>query len=208
MSDTPRDDPRSVDPTKGFFDEQAEKWDESHTAAATIDRIAAVGDLMELQSGQELLEVGCGTGVLTAWLADRVGAEHVTAVDFSRNMIEKARVKGIGAEFRVADVCADDLGSERYDVVLCFHSFPHFRDQQAALNRIAAALKPEGRLIVMHLRGRSEINAFHDEIGGPVAGHHLPDVDAFDSLLARAGLERTELVDREGLYFLEARRAG
>jgi len=195
------------DPRAAYFDGLSAGWDgDGSGAAEAIRRLEAAGGLLALAPGQDLLEVGCGTGRLTAWLARAVSPGRVTAVDFAPGMIERARARGIDAAFVCADVCGDDLGAERFDVALCFQCFPHFRDQAAATRTLARSLRPAGRLIVVHLRGSAAINAHHDRVGGPVAGDHLPAADAWDGLLAPAGLTRTRQIDREDLFFLAATR--
>jgi len=188
-----------------FFDRLAAEWDTAEQDPAdTIRQLEAFADLLELRHGEDVLEIGCGTGQLTGWLADRVHPGCVFGIDFSPAMIAKAKAKKIPAEFRVADVCKDALGENRFGLALCFHSFPHFRDKAAALRNIAAALKPAGRLLVVHLNCRAEVNRFHDHVGGEVAGDHLPDDVQWEALLAGAGLSRIEQVDREGLFLMKA----
>ena len=119
-------------------------------------------------------------------------------------MIATARAKMIAAEFHLADACRDELGEDTFDLALCFHSFPHFRNKAAAVANIVAALKPAGRLMVVHLNSREEVNRFPDHVGGAVAGDHLPDDAGWESLLAGAGLQKTEQIDREGLFLLKA----
>ncbi len=194
-----------IDPRIAFFDALAEGWDDeepsSQAMAAELERHE---DLLELKPGSSLLEVGCGTGKTTGWLAEQVFPGRVTAVDFSQEMVDRAWAKGIDADFRCVDVCSGDLGSGLYDVILCFHSFPHFRDQTVALKNFAAAMKPRGRLIVMHLAGSRRINEFHSGVDGPVKGDMLPESDQWQPLLAAAGLKRTVLIDCEDIFFLEA----
>jgi hypothetical protein len=91
-------------------------------------------------------------------------------------------------------------------VALCFHSFPHFRNHPAALANIAASLKQGGRLIVLHLLSRSELNAFHDEVGQEVHGDHLPSDEGFAGLVDEAGLKLDELTDQPGLFLLIAHK--
>jgi SAM-dependent methyltransferase len=138
------------------------------------------------------------------WLAAQVAPGRVTAIDFAPEMVARAGVKGIDADFACLDVCRDRLDGDCYDVILCFHSFPHFRDQPAALSNFARALKPAGRLIVMHLAGSAHINGFHAGLDGPVNGDILPVGQAWKPLLKAAGLRQTCLVDREHLFFLDA----
>jgi len=193
------------DPRIAFFDALAVNWDnEEPTSQAITVQLSQHADLLALKAGHTLLEVGCGTGKTTGWLAARVAPVRVTAVDFSPEMIAHASAKGIDADFACLDVCRDDLGQELYDAILCFHSFPHFRDQPAALRNFARALRPSGRLMVMHLAGSNHINHFHAGVDGPVKGDILPAGPQWPALLSTAGLNQTRLIDREDLFFLEA----
>jgi len=193
------------DPRITFFDNHAASWDTSGPdIQGTLDRLSELEDRLELAAGQSIMEIGCGTGQITQWLADRVHPGRVVAVDFSSQMLAQARKKDIQAEFRQADVCKDSLGNREYDTVLCFHSFPHFRDQRAALRNFVQALRPNGRLFVVHLAGSEEINHFHDHVGGAVAGDYLPQSEAWDELLASAGLKKDVFIDEPTLFFLKA----
>jgi len=195
----------SCDPRIEYFDALAAGWDtEGASGGEMIAFLRKHGKLLGLVPGQNLLEVGCGTGKTTAWLAAQVAPGRTTAVDFSPEMIQQARQKGIDAEFHCADACSDDLGRNCYDVILCFHSFPHFRDQLAALRNLSRSLNAAGRVIVMHMAGSGHINEFHASIDGPVRGDALPAGDAWTELLERAGMQLVRLIDREDLFFLEA----
>ncbi|MCK4340591.1 MAG: methyltransferase domain-containing protein [Phycisphaerae bacterium] len=196
------------DPRIAFFDRLAPQWDaDQPPIAETLARLDQLQPTLGLQAGDDVLEVGCGTGLVTNWLLEQVRPGRVTALDFSPAMIAHAQARGVEAEFRHADVCSDDLGRALYDLVWCMHVFPHFRDQAAALRHLARALKPGGALLVLHLDSRQTINAFHDRIGGPVAGDHLPDPQSWETLLADAGLRIAELIERDDVFCLRAARA-
>lgn len=193
------------DPRRGFFNDLAARWDDEEPSAETmVAGLAGRAELLNLQPGQDLLEVGCGTGKTSAWLAAQVAPGKVTAVDFAAEMIARAQAKDIAAEFACVDVCSESLGEECYDVILCFHCFPHFRDQPAAMRNLAAALRPGGRFIVMHLAGSEHINSFHAGLDGPVCSDHLPQGQQWDGLLDAVGLAERTHIDREDLFFLEA----
>ncbi|MBS3822174.1 MAG: methyltransferase domain-containing protein [Planctomycetes bacterium] len=197
-----------TDPRIAYFDDMAPTWDnDGPTAEEMIACLQRHADRLALTPGKTLLELGCGTGKTTAWLAEQVAPGRVTAVDFAPGMIAAAQAKGIDATFRCADICCDDLGDAAFDVVFCFHCFPHLRDQTAALANMASALKPDGRLIVMHMRGSRHINSFHATLDAPVNIDVLPSGEAaWDALLESAGLRRNELIDRDDLFFLRAVR--
>ena len=99
----------------------------------------------------DVLEVGCGLGRLTAELAE--GNRHVVGMDVSPEMIERAR-QGAGGR-RVSFVCGDflkhDFGAQTFDCVISAATLHHMRED-VAVARMAALLRPGGRLVVHDLR--------------------------------------------------------
>jgi ubiquinone/menaquinone biosynthesis C-methylase UbiE len=197
-----------TDPRIDYFQTLAETWDAEEPSSETMTAgVAARAELLALSPGESLLEVGCGTGKLTGWLVEQVSPGRVTAVDFAPGMIGRARVKGLGADFQIGDLCRDPLPEQAYDVALCFHVFPHFRDQPGAARNLAAAVKPTGRLIVMHLASAERINAFHARLDGAVHGDVMPVArEEWGELLSPAGLVIEDYRNEEDLFFLRARR--
>ncbi|HET7539316.1 MAG TPA: class I SAM-dependent methyltransferase [Polyangiaceae bacterium] len=115
------------------------------------DRAAFVSDLasdlvrwLAPRAGETILDLGCGTGTLTAQIA-RQGA-HVTGVDRSAEMIESAREKYCELSFEVADGQA--LGySNQFDAVFsnaALHWMPRATD---VLRGVERALRPGGRFV-------------------------------------------------------------
>jgi len=193
------------DPRIAFFDQQAPTWDQcGPDPATTLRRLQELSAELGLRPGLDVLEIGCGTGQITGWLAESVRPGRVVAVDFSPAMLERARARVVNAEFQLLDICgAQPLGA-RFDLVLCFQAFPHFRDREAALRQIARGLRPGGRLVVLHLAGSAQLNAFHGQLGGAVGGDHLPEASRWPEILEPWGLRVTESVDREDLFLVKA----
>jgi SAM-dependent methyltransferase len=197
----------ALDPRIPFFDHHAPKWDaDAGACAETTRRFQGLRSRLGLQAGLSVLEVGCGTGQITGLLATWVRPGRVTAVDFSPAMLAQARAKGLDADFLELDICAASAGTAAFDLALCFHSFPHFRDPVAALGLIARSLKPAGRLVILHLAGSEQINAFHRQAGAAVAADLLPARDGWPALLAPAGLRLEACEDQPDLLWVEARR--
>ncbi len=195
----------NVDPRITFFDAQAPNWDENGpNPDEIIHQLEGIKDMLGLVQGMDILEVGCGTGQLTEWLAGEIMPGRVTGVDFSGAMLERARTKNLHAEFVRADVCSDYLGEGQYDIAFCFHCFPHFRDKVYALKNISRALKDGGTILIIHLGSSRDINDFHDHIGGVVAGDHLPEISQWKYILEQAGLLQRQIIDRKGLFMLQA----
>ena len=208
---TDKKNPREIvtdDPRVGYFDRCAEGWDSDvQKVRRTLERLERCRGLLGFRGGQDVLEVGCGTGQITGWLAGQVAPGRVVGIDFSAQMLARAQAKSLPAEFRLLDICSTPAGEAAFDVAFCFHSFPHSRDKPAALANLAASLKPRGRLLVMHLAGSRQVNAMHSGFGGAVGQDHLPAAEDWPGLLGRAGFELVELIDREDLFLLHAGRA-
>lgn len=199
------------DPRIAYFDSLAANWDaESPSAEDMIEALERHRERLGFESGQRLLELGCGTGKTTRWLVEAVAPGRVTAIDFAPDMIAAAKAKDIDATFLCADICSEPIGegSGVFDVVFCFHCFPHLRDQAASLANMAASMSPQGRLIIMHMRGSEHINAFHAELPPPICDDLLPTSQPqWQGLLTAAGLAMQTFIDRDDLFFLEARHA-
>lgn len=196
-----------VDPRRGFFDHHAHHWDDDAKAnGAMLARLDDLAVTIGLRPGLDVLEVGCGTGLVTAWLASRVKPGRLTAADFSSAMLARAASKNLPAELVCLDICAEPPPERAYDLALCFQCFPHFRDPSAALTNLAMGLRKGGRLVILHLCGREQINHFHRGVGGAVAHDALPADEAWASLLGCAGLVQRTLLDRPDLFLVEAIR--
>lgn len=193
------------DPRIAFFDRQAPTWDQTGPdPALTLKRLHELNGRLGLQPGMDVLEVGCGTGQITGWLAEKVRPGRVLGIDFSAAMLNKARDRRLEAEFALVDICIERPPLGQFDFVLCFHSFPHFSDQPAALRQIRRHLRPGGRLTVLHLAGSEHLNGFHHKIGGAVAHDFLPPAKHWPAIAERAGLRLIMAEDQPDLFLVQA----
>jgi trans-aconitate methyltransferase len=178
----------------------------------------SVVDLLEPQPGERVLDLGCGTGHLTADIAERVGESGVAVgVDASAEMVDRARERYPDLRFTVAD--AREYAPDRpFDGVFsnaALHWIPR-EDQSAVAERVAALLDPGDRFVA-ELGGTGNVSAVVDatlaevrERGSeaehpwyfPTVGEHAAVLEAagFEVRLARLFDRPTELEGgREGL---------
>jgi 2-polyprenyl-3-methyl-5-hydroxy-6-metoxy-1,4-benzoquinol methylase len=130
-----------------FWDNAAEKYARSPIGDTeayeyTLGRIRSY-----LSQTDRVLEVGCGTGSTALLLAPDVA--HVTAGDLSQKMIAiasgKAEQDGVSnAGFVVSDLFGPALERGPYDAVLALNMIHLLEDTPAAMQRIAALVKPGG----------------------------------------------------------------
>ncbi|MPZ48746.1 MAG: methyltransferase domain-containing protein [Dehalococcoidia bacterium] len=114
--------------------------------------IPSLLNLLRIQPGERVLDIGCGQGVLAPHVAAR-GALY-TGVDLSRRMIERARRRhGRLGRFQVADACrldeAKGLDPASFDAAAFLVSLQDMDPVTPALKSAAWALKPAGRLAIL-----------------------------------------------------------
>lgn len=120
-----------------------------------------------LADGQRVLELGCGWGSLTLWMAERYPRSRITAISNSasqRAHIEaRAAERGLGnVEVRTLDI--NDLRDPgRFDRVVSVEMFEHLRNYERLLRRIASWLEPGGLLLVHLFCHRDVPYAYEDQ---------------------------------------------
>ena len=119
----------------------------------TARRAQAILDAMTDASPRDILELGSGTGELSAFLAERTGA-HVTGVDVCEPFVRGAaeRYTASNLSFQVVDVRQIDspteLGRHRFDYIVGNGILHHLHDElPEVLPRLRAILNPGGRLV-------------------------------------------------------------
>jgi SAM-dependent methyltransferase len=156
--------------------------------------------------GERVLDVACGTGLVTLAAAACVGAAgHVIGVDISGQMIEAARRRVLrqrlaNIEFSRMDAEALDLPDAGFDVVLCALGLMYMPDPERALRQMRRVLRPGGRmaLAVWGERALCGWAPLFGVIDAEVASDVCPlffrlgHGDALASLCRDAGLRVTE----------------
>jgi 2-polyprenyl-3-methyl-5-hydroxy-6-metoxy-1,4-benzoquinol methylase len=104
---------------------------------------AAMADLKIRDA--KILEVGCGTGWLSAKLSE---FGKVTAIDIGEKIIEIAKVNYPQIDFHSGDVHTLDLPVNSFDVIVTSEVLSHVADQPAFARRLAQLLKPGGFLLI------------------------------------------------------------
>ncbi|TAL83023.1 MAG: class I SAM-dependent methyltransferase [Rhodanobacter sp.] len=115
--------------------------------------LALYGQRAELADGQQILELGCGWGSLTLWMAERYPNARITAVSNShqqRAHIEAQCHKRGLFNLRVItqDVNQLQLEPAQFDRCVSIEMFEHMRNYEVLLGRIGSWLRPGGKLFV------------------------------------------------------------
>ncbi len=134
--------------SSGYYPTGSESLEQAEDAM-----LALYGERAQLADGQDILELGCGWGSLTLWMAQRYPHARITTVSNSRpqrlHIEAQCRMRGLAnVQVLTCDVNALELPAARYDRAVSIEMFEHMRNYQTLLSRIAGWLKPNGKLFV------------------------------------------------------------
>lgn len=136
--------------SSGFWPQGVESLAEAEEVSLRETSVHA-----DLHNGQAVLELGCGWGSLTFWMATHYPHSHITAVSNSHSQkayIEsQARDRGL-SNLRVLtrDMNEFDIEPGQFDRVVSIEMFEHMRNWQQLFGRVHQWLKPDGRFF-MHI---------------------------------------------------------
>lgn len=161
---------------------------------------AALLGAAALQSGERVLDVACGTGLIARLAADRVGPSGtVTGLDLSPDMIGAARaVSPTTIAWHVADATSLPFPDGAYDAVLCQMGLMFMQDRRAAVAEMRRVTAPGGRVVVntpgriqppFALMEQALVDHISADLGGFVrAVFSMHDPEELAALLRDAGL--------------------
>jgi 2-polyprenyl-3-methyl-5-hydroxy-6-metoxy-1,4-benzoquinol methylase len=127
-------------------------WQEARRRLRLLEAWLDPGTIRHLESlgvaeGWQCLEVGGGGGSVTEWLCGRVGTTgRVVATDINTQFLDAIQAPNL--EVRRHDIVAEALPTRVFDLVHARMVLTHLADRQQGLQRMVAALKPGGWLLV------------------------------------------------------------
>jgi ubiquinone/menaquinone biosynthesis C-methylase UbiE len=196
---------------KEYFDKAAITWDEKFLTGSLSSFLEKLVPQFGIETGQSVLDVGTGTGVLIPYLIKAVGPSgSVTAIDYSEKMIQACKRKHShvkNAIIDVGDIEEDEFPAETYDAVVCFGVFPHLENKQKAIQNINNLLKPSGKLVIAHALSSEELKTHHKKVSEHVAHSVLPEKAEMTQLLEQTGFMEISIKDELGCYLCIAHKA-
>ncbi len=141
-------------------------WNGSYYRQYSKAQEAIALDLLKtfsFRGNERILDIGCGPGNISKWIADRVPAGEVVGIDPSRDMLGQALndYKDV-AHLSFYEQQAETFRFDRpFDVIVSFHALHFVKARKKAFERIREALAPGGR-ILLHMGSKQ--NAIVSEV--------------------------------------------
>lgn len=187
-----------------FFNDAARNWDNLFDNPKLKVFLEQFVQSFGLNAGQNVLDVGTGTGVLIPFLHKALGSTgHITAIDYAQNMVDLCKTKHAhlpNVKVMVGNAENLHFPNQTFDAVTCFGLFPHLENKKVALQQFHRVLKLNGKLIIAHALSSQEIKSHHQNAPPAIAQDELPDEAEMRRLLQQAGFKNISIVDRQGCY--------
>lgn len=169
------------------FDDAAAQWEEKPQRVLLARKVSeAIRRVIPLTATMQVLEYGCGTGMLSRALSPQV--HNILAVDTSPQMLEVLRQKAAEEKISNIETLSHDLSTTPlpntgFDLAMSSMTLHHIPDTETVLQRLFAILRPGGFLAVADLV--TEDGSFHEDNTG--VAHLGINPETVRAILAKNG---------------------
>ena len=190
-------------PQRGFFDVWSRVYDLAPVQAAIYHPVHdAVLRELRTHPAPRILDVGCGTGDLTARLQSDLSSELIAGCDFSAGMLEQARGRTRAVHWLQGDALRLPFRDGLFNALVSTEAFHWFPDPMAALHEFHRVLGPGGRVLVALVNVRVPATSKVAHAGSKALGQpaHWPTRNEMADRVRTAGftVERQQRIVRLG----------
>jgi len=192
-----------------YFNSIASQWDSWEDLESLKVQFESGLKRFGLRPDEHVLDVGCGTGNLTAAILCQLSqAGRITAVDISNRMIEIAQTKVKDSRVRwICDLVEHMANFDNaFDRVICYSVWPHLMNTGMVVRLLQSMLKPGGKIHIWHLKSREMINKTHAGASEVISNHMLVPATQTAALLEQSGFIIEETLDDKAGYLISARK--
>jgi DNA gyrase subunit B len=186
-------DPPDKSAVISHFSDRAERYDRSSHWCTDIELYHRVMEILEPQPHMKVLDVACGTGLVSKWFHQKV--QHVLGVDITPAMYEQARARL--DEFRTGSGEDLPVESNSVDIAICRQGTQFMRDEEA-IKEMVRTVRPGGVVCVINLCAYDEQDKEEYfeilRLRNPVRRNFYLRSD-LAALFTRAGLESVQVHD-------------
>jgi ubiquinone/menaquinone biosynthesis C-methylase UbiE len=186
---------------KKYFNDKVELF-EAPLPKGVPERLKITVKESGLRSGEKVLDVGTGTGILITFIL-KYGPSEIHACDLSGNMLQRVKEKFPQVIVHLCDIRDLPLPDNSLDVVFINACFSNIMDKSKSLDNIYRLLRQQGRLVISHPLGRNFIVELKKH--APFHLDMLPYEKGARGLLERHGFEVIRFRDEPAFYLVVAK---
>jgi ubiquinone/menaquinone biosynthesis C-methylase UbiE len=177
-------------PSSLYFEVQSEMGSTKHMGGrAATDEILK---LCRIKSGMNVLEVGCGAGITSRYVAKEYNVK-VTAIDINKKMVKKAKERSKGTanlEYAVADAQKLPFKDNSFDIVFCQSVLAFVPNKQKAVNEFKRVVKKGGYIALNEATWKTDPpQKLQDYLSMTVGDAKFLKKEEYVKLLKNAGLK-------------------
>lgn len=183
-------------------------WGEGYLSPGGPDEIRAIVEGAEL-AGKAVLDLGCGTGGITTFLAETYRPASILGVDIDRGLIERATRRaaaaGLGQSVTFRTVAPGPLpfAAGAFDLVFSKDAMVHIEDKEALFADIFRVLRPGGGVAASDWMSATDgpfsaAMAYYLQAEG--LGFGMASPTRYRTALAQAGFRDIRVIDRNAWY--------
>ena len=158
--------------SSGYWPEGVTTLDDSEFAMLKLSAERA-----EITNGDNILELGCGWGSLTLYMAENYPKSHITAVSNSKDqrlfIEKKCQVRG----FENVKVITADMNEftidEKFERIVSVEMFEHMRNYEHLLDKVSSWLRPSGKLFIHIFTHKTLVYPFTEDDEGDWMGRNF-----------------------------------
>jgi len=186
-----------------FFNSIAENWD--NTIKVDKEKINKLLSQISITSGDSILDVGTGTGVLIPFYKEINKDIKITGVDISEGMLKVAKRKFSDLEnvsFDLIDIEKETINS-KFDKIVLYSMFPHLNNRVETIKKLVENnLNQNGKLLIAHSDSREFLNNLHKDTDERVSEDRLIEINKQKELFEEANIRVTKAYEDDEIYYL------
>lgn len=186
-----------------FFNNIAKDWD--NIIEVNEEKINKLLSKINIKDGDDILDVGTGTGVLIPFLKNLSPNGNIKGVDISEGMLTVARNKFkdiTNLSFKEIDIEKTPM-KEKYNKIVLYSMFPHLQDKTSTIKMLTENnLKQGGKLIIAHSNSREFLNNMHKKADERVSEDRLIPIINQRKLFEEVGLNVIDAFENDDIYYI------
>lgn len=142
-----------------WADKYDKLWVQKYSLKPTRDYVTLALTNINNDEKIKILDLGCGPGELISELTNKFKNIEITGIDFSEKMLEISNKRNPLATHIKMDTAELSKLEGKYDIIICTHSLPYYKDPKNVFKQLHRVLKSEGKILVGFASG----NNFYDK---------------------------------------------